>query len=572
VQCWGENVFSQLGIGVTGGGARFSPVEVGSLSNVVAITAAVHHTCALLGNGTARCWGLQGSVGVFGDGTTVAQRPLPVTVSGLTNATAIETGDNHTCALLANGNARCWGFNGSGQIGDITTTTRFTPTAVGNSLNPLNSAVAITAGGAHTCALLADGSAKCWGNNETGQLGISNTALANIAPTPVLGGGGSALTARNIAAGRNHTCAVRANATVACWGSNDSGQLGNLTVTISPTPVPVSGLTGPVSAIAAGDTHTCALVNGSVQCWGANGSGQLGLGDNLDRPTAVTVPGLTNAVGIAAGGTLGTAHTCASLANGTVRCWGSNGSGQLGTGNTSPSAFPVAVPGLTNVVAIAAGEFHTCALVASGASFCWGFNGSGRLGEGTQTTRLNPALVGLTNVVGVAGGSSHTCALRSDGAPFCWGANASAQLGIGSTGGFQALPMFVNLPNAIAIAGGLGHSCAVVSAAGAILSGDVRCWGDNSVGQLGNASTSAAPLPAPQVVKTVRTINYIGGSITIETPLGSTVGIAIGRRHSCTLHANGGVRCWGDNSSGQLGINSTEPFVSQPRAVPLSAP
>ena len=255
------------------------------------------------------------------------------------------------------------------------------------------------------------------------------------------------------------------------------------------------------------------------------------------------------------------------VANGTVRCWGDNGFGQLGLGDTQDRLAPVTVPGLANVVAIAAGELHTCALTASGISFCWGFNGSGRLGEGTQNSSPRPIIVRLTNMVGIAGGSSHTCALRSDGAPFCWGANASGQLGVGSTGALF-VPTFVSLPNAIAIAGGLGHSCALVSAGGGILSGEARCWGDNSVGQLGNATTSTTPSLVPQVVKNVRTIGGLGGSFTIATPLGRTVGIATGRRHSCVLLANGGVSCWGDNTSGQLGVNSTTSFFSQPSSVP----
>ena len=128
------------------------------------------------------------------------------------------------------------------------------------------------------------------------------------------------------------------------------------------------------------------------------------------------------------------------------------------------------------------------------------------------------------------------------------------------------MPTHVNLSNAIAIAGGLGHSCALVSAGGDIPSGEARCWGDNSVGQLGNASTTSSLVP--EVVKNVRTIGGLGGSFTIATPLRRTVGIATGRRHSCVLLATGGVSCWGDNSSGQIGVNSTTNLFSQPSAVP----
>lgn len=559
VRCWGQNFFGELGIG-TFGGNQFTPVAVSGLSTAVAIAAGSAYTCALLANGTARCWGRNVS-GRLGDGTTV-DRSTPVVVSGLTDAVAITTGGSHTCALLAFGTAQCWGSNGNGQIGDGTTVARLTPVQVAGSLGFLEKAVSVTAGSAHTCGLLADGSAKCWGSNSSGQLGISNTAPNNTAPTPVLGGGGS-VTARDIAAGRNHTCAVRANGTVACWGSNDSGQIGDGTIggtRLSPVTVP--GLTN-VVALAAGEAHTCALLAVGVPvCWGLNSSGQLGNGTLSSSPTPVGILGLNSVVAIAAGGALGSSHTCALRSDGTVRCWGANGSGQLGTGNTSPSSVPVIVAGLTNAVSIAVGEFHTCARVAVGVPFCWGFNGNGRLGTSPGTNPLLPALVSLDNTVTTAVGNAHTCALRADATAWCWGANLLGQLGINSTVSQSAPTLVVNLnlPNAVAIAGGTGHTCALV-AGGTIVTGDARCWGDNSLGQLGFGSTIGSST-TPVVVRTLKTVSvcsFGGGctTTTIANPIWSVVGITTGGRHSCALYSSGGLVCWGDNSSGQLGNNST---------------
>jgi alpha-tubulin suppressor-like RCC1 family protein len=540
VRCWGENLFGQLGIGITGGANRLTPVALSSVSNAVAITAATYHTCVLLADGTARCWGLNGGAGVLGDGTSV-DRNAPVTVSGLSNAVAIDTGDNHTCALQANSNPKCWGFNASGQLGDGTTTSRLTPVDV---ITPSpNNAVGVSAGGAHSCALLADGSAKCWGNNQTGQLGISNVAPSNLAPTPVLGGGGGA-SARDIAAGRNHTCAVRADGTVACWGANDSGQLGIGTTDPQLSPVTVSSLTDPAVAIAAGESHTCALVaSGTVRCWGLNSNGQLGDGTTTTRLTPVTVPGVVNAIAIAAGGTLGASHTCALFADGAVRCWGANGSGQLGNNTTTQSLLPAV--STFNAVAIAVGEQHTCALLANGFPFCWGLNNRGQLGEGTNSTRLTPIIVNLENTVAIAGGNTHTCALRVDGTSWCWGGNLLGQLGIGSTTS-QSVPTFTNVLSAAGIAGGFGHSCAVQA------DGKALCWGDNGSGQLGNATTT--PSLTPVTVGTV--IHGIG--VSFFRPLGGMVGVTTGRRHSCALMATGRVVCWGENTVGQLGIGSTE--------------
>jgi alpha-tubulin suppressor-like RCC1 family protein len=445
VRCWGINLFGQLGNNTTVQSS--SPVTVITspntpLSNVTAIAAGTFHTCALLvPNGTVRCWGDNRS-GQLGNNST-AQSNVPVTVitspnTPLLNIVALATGNAHTCALQANSNPKCWGSNSNGQLG--------IGTLGGNRLTPAdvvtpspNNAVAVTAGSSHTCALLADGSAKCWGANQSGQLGISNTAPNNTAPTPVLGGGGS-VTARDIAAGRNHTCAVRANSTVACWGSNGSGQLGNNTTVSSSVPVTVITAQNipltDVVAIAAGEAHTCALVSsGTVRCWGDNSSGQLGDNGNSGARslTPVTVGGLTVVVGIAAGGTLGSSHTCALLANGTVQCWGANGSGQLGDAGVSgfQSKLPVQVSGINNAVSIAVGEFHTCALLANGLPFCWGFNSSGQLGNGTLNSQPVPIIAGLENTVAIAGGNNHTCGLRADGTAWCWGNNLLGQLGNG---------------------------------------------------------------------------------------------------------------------------------------------
>jgi alpha-tubulin suppressor-like RCC1 family protein len=570
VRCWGDNIFGQLGNNST---VRSNiPVAVRdgnlnlNLTTAIAIAAGFSHTCALLStSGVAKCWG-RNDTGQIGNGNNTNQlSAIEVGVGGtpsrMVNVAVITAGGSHTCVLLANGVGRCWGVNGSGQIGDGTIgTTRLFPVIVGVPGNFLNNAVAITAGSSHTCALQADGSARCWGANQSGQLGISNTAPANTVPTTVLGGGGS-VSARDIAAGRNHTCAVRANGTVACWGSNDSGQLGNNTTVSSNVPVTV--ITGPnlplrnVVAIAAGEAHTCALnAEGTVFCWGDNNFGQLGIGSfGGHRPTPVFILGFGNVIAIAAGGTLGSSHTCALRANGSVHCWGSNGSGQLGNNSVLPRSSPVQVSGLANAVSIAVGEFHTCALLANGFPFCWGANNRGQLGEGTLSTRLTPIIVNLANTVAIAGGNTHTCALRVDGVPFCWGANLLGQLGINSTVSQSVLPTFVNLFNVIAVAGGFGHSCALVA------NGTASCWGDNTSGQLGNTTITTTSFTPVTVGRLIVSFS------TFFSPLQGVVNLTTGRRHSCALLVSGGVVCWGENTVGQLGIGSNTNQVT-PFTVP----
>jgi alpha-tubulin suppressor-like RCC1 family protein len=596
VKCWGTNVKGELGLGRLQDGplGELAPVPVINVSNAVAISAGGAHTCAVLADGTAKCWGLDnflqlGDSPSTGRLTDFSSTPLAVIGSNdggtkevLNNIVAITAGNAHTCAVLGDGTAKCWGLNTDGQLGIGNAQPRVgLPEPVGTSGNPLRNVVAISTGGTrcfvdasfqnrgdfqcagnfdHTCALLADGSVTCWGSNQSGELG-SEVSPGSFSPVTVTGGGGS-FTARDVAAGRNHTCAVRANGTVSCWGSNSSGQIGLGTIGGNrPTPFTIPNLPNAVG-VATGEAHTCALLaDGTVKCWGLNTTGQLGDGTLLNRPAPVPVNGVTNAIAIAAGGALGSSHTCALLADGTAKCWGANGSGQLGTGNTIQSSLPITVSGLSNAVSIAVGETHTCALVAVGVPFCWGFNGSGQLGDGTLSSQNLPKLVSLDNAVAIAGGNVHTCALRADGSTWCWGGNLLGQLGINSIVSPQRLPrLVVDSTNAlvnssVAMAGGFGHSCALTVGGGA------RCWGDNTAGQLGNGTTS--PSTTPVVVGSF--LQGIG--ISLFRPLGGTVAVTTGRRHSCALISSGAVTCWGENIFNQLGNNSTA-NSSVPIAVP----
>ena len=196
--------------------------------------------------------------------SSLAQAQVP-----LSGASKIAAGGNHTCALTSAGAVQCWGFNSNGQLGDGTTTNRLMPTAVSGLTSGVT---AIAAGSSHTCALTSAGAVQCWGNNGDGQLG-DNTITQRLVPTavPSLTSGVTA-----IAAGQLHTCALTSAGAVQCWGDNFYGQLGDNTFTQRLVPTAVSGLTSGVTAIAAGDSHTCALTSGgAVQCWGDNGFGQL---------------------------------------------------------------------------------------------------------------------------------------------------------------------------------------------------------------------------------------------------------------------------------------------------------
>jgi alpha-tubulin suppressor-like RCC1 family protein len=408
---------------------------------------------------------------------TAPQPPIgdPVTgglpEAGL-RAVELSAGASHTCALLSDGTVRCWGGNEIGQLGTgslagpdtcvVTADALMLPC----SLKPvkvvgLTDAVAIAAGAETTCALRANGTVECWGGNTFGELG-NGTTMPALLPSLIPGlSGVHALSLVDYVA-----CAVLSDGTVRCWGENLYGQTGNgdangpdecvnkaipsmpVYESCAETPTVVQGLTGAAVA-ATGQFHTCVLMrDGSVQCWGMNSFGQLGDGRNQEAHTCasgasanpcavapVRVLGLINAAAV----TVGSLHSCALLGDGTVSCWGE--SGALGvvveTDCLNPGACattPVAVPGLANVVTISAGDFYTCALLADGSVRCWGMNSSGSLGSGTTENSIAPVRVAnVADAKAISSNDFHTCVLLGNGGVACWGQNEYGQLGDGTT-------------------------------------------------------------------------------------------------------------------------------------------
>jgi alpha-tubulin suppressor-like RCC1 family protein len=347
---------------------------------------AIGHTCARLGDGKVLCWG-DNFYGQLGNGMELDIQELPVEVRDLTNATSVVTGPNHTCAVLGDGGARCWGLNESGQLGNGNTSNQLTPVApVG-----LASVTQLAAGEAHTCALRSDRTVRCWGSNSRGQLGTVGTGST----TPVAVAGIS--TAVSLATGSYHTCVVLQDGTGRCWGYNQEGELGDGTTTNRTFPVTVTGLAG-ASDITAGDYHTCArLTTGAARCWGINSQGGLGDNSTDNRLTPVTVSGLSNATTLEAGGY----HTCAILHDSTGRCWGSNTFGEVGNQQTFADDVltPVTVTDLAGQQDLALGQYHSCYLLSTGSIRCVGDNGSGQLGNpAVSETRYPQPVRGLQEV------------------------------------------------------------------------------------------------------------------------------------------------------------------------------
>ena len=331
------------------------------LEAAVAVSTGFFHSCALTDDGGVKCWGLNDS-GQLGDGTTTS-RLTPGDVVGLsTGVTAISNSDyRHMCALTDGGGVKCWGANDSGQLGDGTTTNRSTPVDVIG----LSSGVrAISAGKGHTCAVTTQGGVKCWGY-EWDLYGQDLTPQDNV---------GIQSGIQAVEAASSTTCVLTDGGGVKCWGVNDSGKLGDGTTTSRLTPVDVVGLSTGVTAISGGAVHMCALTEaGGVKCWGSNYSFQLGDGTTTNRLTPVDVVGLSTGVTAIS---VGRDHTCALMTGGGVKCWGNGGFGQLGDGTQTSRSTPVDVIGLSSgATAIDTGGYGSCAVMAGGGVKCWGDGG-----------------------------------------------------------------------------------------------------------------------------------------------------------------------------------------------------
>lgn len=373
-----------------------------------------------------------------------------------------------------------------------------------------NRILQISSSTGHTCALKRDGTVACWGRNLAGELGNANFELQTV-PKLVSGGALSGKTVTQIAAGGAHTCALLSDGSVACWGWNISGQLGNGNTNDSSTPLAVTGgaLTGKtVVQIAAGGNRTCALIDdGSVACWGFlfnNGTSEH-LPENFQLTPSLITSGALNGATVAQIA-VAESHFCALLTIGNVACWGDNYFGQIGDGTTSDVELPFLVTsGLlesSSVVQIAVTYSHTCALLTDERMACWGGNYWGQLGDGSNTNRSTPTEVsgGAINgesITQIAVGNAHSCALLANGALTCWGSNLDGEIGV---------PGISTTSVPVLVGGGAlyGKTVAFVSAAGtitcAVLSDEsASCWGTNDLGQLGDGTTRNQNAPVSVV-------------------------------------------------------------------------
>lgn len=358
-------------------------------------------------------------------------------------ADQLATGGGHSCVVQPDGATWCWGWQEQGQVGDGSFEYSI---AQPRRITGAQGAVAIDAGYQHTCAVMADGGVKCWGYDRWGQVG-DGAAFNAMAPRQVIG----VQDAVDVGTGVYFSCALIEDGTVKCWGHGYHYQLGTETLVEQHEAGEAAKNVSGATALAVGGEFACVIVEGKVRCWGRNDTGQLGRGGTTADPgvaEVADVAGLSNVVDISAGYN----HACALIEGGAVMCWGNGGRGKLGNNSDQTQPTPVAVQNLGGAaVAIDAGDYQTCAVLEGGAMQCWGYNFQGTLGNGgTADAFVASDVIGIGGASAIGTGGAHTCA-RTKIEPlevWCWGSGSFGQLGDGRIGGSVQTPVPVRVTGA----------------------------------------------------------------------------------------------------------------------------
>ncbi len=537
--------------------------------HAVQVAVGEQHACALFSNNKVRCWG-NSTDGQLGYESTSSKGKAPgemdanlpdVNLGTGVLAKQVAAGGSHTCVITMAGQVKCWGSNFYGQLGIGGSVPKGgSPGDMGDNLPYINlganaRAVKLALGFDHSCALLNTSEVKCWGDNTQAELGTGDQNSSNVPPASPINLGKKAV---DISAGQDRTCAVLDDHSIKCWGENATETTGTAGYTfIGAGAIPMSSLTGilpgakKVLQVETGGFHTCALLDDhKLKCWGRGAEGQLGTGNIADVLSAgIASSSVNSGVSYMRQISLGYKHSCAVMDDFTVKCWGDNSTGQLGINNVVNQSNPMNVS-LPKAIQVAAGMNFSCAVLANSSVSCWGNSNNGQLGQGNTTQSTTPVFVnfgtGTPSVLALSSHTGHTCAILSDRSLRCWGNNNNGQLGLGTTmnRGSAINDMGMNLPavnfsgaSVIQVSAGAQHTCALLD------TGDMKCWGYNGYGQLGQQGLSMLMQPP-------------GSPINFGTNI-KPVKIATGDHQSCALLPDSSVKCWGFGMTGALGQGST---------------
>ncbi|MCM2344320.1 MAG: hypothetical protein NDJ24_07145 [Alphaproteobacteria bacterium] len=482
------------------------------------------YTCGIRTDNKLYCWGAN-SLGRTGLGVSSGQARVPAEVTGGGSWKQVAVSTYHTCGIKSDDTLWCWGYNVSGQLGDNSTTQRLVPTAVngGGTWKQVD-----VGQGYHTCGIKSDDTLWCWGNNANGRTGLNTAAGNTLVPTQISGGG----TWKQVSAGNEHACGIMSDDTARCWGRNNNGEIGDNSSTQRLVPTALNGGGTWKQISTGGSSHTCGIrMDDTARCWGANWSGQLGDNSITLRlvPTALSGGGTWKRV------SAGSGHTCGVRSDDTMRCWGSNSNGKLGDNTLTSRTVPTALysGGVWKYMDV--GGNNTCGIRLDDVLYCWGSNNYSQLGENTAPETAVPLpLTGNTSWKQVSIGTYSACGIKSDDKLYCWGENYEGEMGYGAQYDYSSQPGEVSGGGSwkfLSASNGRYHTCGIKS------DDTLWCWGAND-GRLGDNTTTRRLVPT--AVSGGGTWKFVSG----------------GSAFTCGIKSDDTLWCWGINGSGQLGDNS----------------
>lgn len=557
LKCWGPNYSGMVGDGTTI--QRNAPVTIDSGQAYLEVAAGFRHSCGITNSNVLKCWG-DNSKGQLGDGTTTSSSIPLVITSGVTYSKVAVSGYNgggyHTCAITTDGDLYCWGANSNGEVGDNTTVDKSSPVLIDSGTKYSF----VRVGGNSTCGITTTGVLKCWGLNTSGLLG-DGTTVRKLVPT-VIDSGQNYI---DVGVSDVSACGVTSGNKLKCWGGNTYYNLGNWTNTSSTVPVAIDANENYSSVSVAGGTlnasptSACGVTTtGGLKCWGANNGHMV-----FDVTSQFNSIKQINQSLTFSKVSIGLSSMCGITPSNDLYCWGSNNMGQVGDRTNLDRDYPILIdPGIKYAMVDVGASTQTstqysyaCGITMAGVLKCWGSNTSSKLGDGTTVAKNKPKVIDYgTTYSYVSTGDTHTCAITTAGVLKCWGANANGQLGIGSTTA-KSTPTVVDSGTAYSFVevselynSGKSHTCAITTA------GDLKCWGSNAQGQLGNGTTTASSSPI-----------VIDAGVTYSKV---KIGSGFLQGYTCGLTTGQKIKCWGNNTYGGLGNGNTTQQLSP---VPVDA-